>query len=514
MKAGGDGIRGGTRRIGRGEGTVGLLIDGYNLLWGGGATLRPAPRSSHAPTPLARAREALLELLVDLIPPGRRKRTQIVFDAANAPVGLPKVRSFEGVEVIFARDYADADALLEELIERSSAPRGLTVVSSDRRVQFAARRRGAIVMDSDRWMRESFAARDAAERAEAGGPHPGGRGKRTAKLKVRLKPPDPCPADVAGWLSYFRFDAATSDETIVSESWEVAARATRQTAEPQVVWSAADADEEDADEDDAAESAEAERGALPTEAAFFASSPPAEKQSDEPPPDAAFDLEAAMEAALGLDGVRLPADRGKVKRSGKPAPLPARPPRPSVDGVPVSAEPPVRPSRPSPRPTCPAEPTADHVPPLAVPKSVRPAPPASPARPEPFAPPPSTCAAEPARLASPSKKKPAAPPRPTSKRPPLLGAGDDVPTLTAPQDVVPLPPVVQGGGEAKTHRPPSPPPRPRAAHEKHAAAMDKRRAAGPSSKESFPQEMLDDVARLLAEESPSLPPVEPLPPKK
>jgi hypothetical protein len=56
--------------------------------------------------------------------------------------------------VLFAVDYDDADALLEELIARHSAPRKLTVVSSDRRLQRAARRRKARVMDSQAWYEE------------------------------------------------------------------------------------------------------------------------------------------------------------------------------------------------------------------------------------------------------------------------------------------------------------------------------------------------------------------------
>lgn len=455
---------------------MGLLIDGYNLLWGGGTTLRPAPRSSHAPTPLARAREALLELLVDLIPPGRRKRTQIVFDAANAPVGLPKVRLFEGVEVIFARDYADADALLEELIERSSAPRGLTVVSSDRRVQFAARRRGAIVMESDRWMRESFAARDRADSAEeAGGLQSEGRGRRAAKPK--LKPPDPCPADVAGWLTYFRFDAATPSTTVVSEGWEVQSlEVDRRSApvEPEVVWGAGPlfGDESETETPDGAALAGTKPEALQPEALRA---------------EAAFDAAAAMEAALGLDGTRLPSDHRAAKRPEKPSPTASRPLRPS----PPSARAPVDPAPPKPLP----RETGLAPLPLVVP------PPFDPRQ----------------DSASPATKgtRPPAPARPKTKRPPLLDAGDDFPTLTPPQDVAPLPPVGQGRETPKARRPHATPSRPpRAANEKHSAAMDKRLAAGRGQAEAFPPEMLDEIARLLAAESPGLPPVEPLPPRK
>ena len=49
--------------------------------------------------------------------------------------------------------------MLEELIETHAAPRSLVVVSSDHRVQRAARRRGAAFRDSDQWYAERKAAR-------------------------------------------------------------------------------------------------------------------------------------------------------------------------------------------------------------------------------------------------------------------------------------------------------------------------------------------------------------------
>jgi predicted RNA-binding protein with PIN domain len=126
-----------------------LLIDGYNLLhvsgiFGQGTAL----------TELHRSREALLRYLAALIEPGERSHTTIVFDAAGAPPGLPKTVQQEGITVHFARDYADADAMLESLIAVHETPRTLVVVSSDHRVQRAARRRRAKAIDSDRWLAE------------------------------------------------------------------------------------------------------------------------------------------------------------------------------------------------------------------------------------------------------------------------------------------------------------------------------------------------------------------------
>jgi len=139
-----------------------LLIDGYNLLhvtdiFGAGG----------AGTALAGSRQALLDFLAAALDAKARAETTIVFDAAGAPPGLPRTIEHEGVTIRFARPsaplttgrFADADEMIEALIEAHPAPRSLTVVSSDHRVQRAARRRGAAFVDSDRWYADLKAAR-------------------------------------------------------------------------------------------------------------------------------------------------------------------------------------------------------------------------------------------------------------------------------------------------------------------------------------------------------------------
>jgi uncharacterized protein len=131
-----------------------LLIDGYNLLHVTGIFGR-----GNDLTALHRAREGLLRFLAASIEPAERAHTTIVFDAAGAPPGLPKTLAHDGITVHFARDYADADTMLEDLIAAHDSPRSLVVVSSDHRVQRAARRRRAKPIDSDRWYAELQAAR-------------------------------------------------------------------------------------------------------------------------------------------------------------------------------------------------------------------------------------------------------------------------------------------------------------------------------------------------------------------
>jgi predicted RNA-binding protein with PIN domain len=123
-----------------------LLIDGYNLLNAVGITGRGAAASS-----LERSRRALLNFLAESLDPRDVSTTIVVFDSHAAPPGLPRIVNHRGLTVHFASQYDDADALLEELIRADSAPRRLTVVSSDHRIQRAARRRRAKAVDSEAW---------------------------------------------------------------------------------------------------------------------------------------------------------------------------------------------------------------------------------------------------------------------------------------------------------------------------------------------------------------------------
>jgi predicted RNA-binding protein with PIN domain len=123
-----------------------LLIDGYNVLH-----VSDIFAGEGAGTELHRVRLALLDYLAAAIDERERNQTTIVFDAAGAPPGLPQTLTHEGMTVRFARRHTDADELIEEIIEQHAAPRELTVVSSDHRVQRAARRRGATFVDSEQW---------------------------------------------------------------------------------------------------------------------------------------------------------------------------------------------------------------------------------------------------------------------------------------------------------------------------------------------------------------------------
>jgi len=170
-----------------------LLIDGYNLLHVTGIDGLSKRAHQHGAKGFQRSREALLRFLAASIDPAEIARTTIVFDAADAPPGLPKKVNHEGMTVRYAAEYADADTLIEELIEKEAAPKSLLVVSSDHRIQRAARRRKSPFVDSDRWYAELWQRRHDRRRASDTLPE-----KPTGKLSA---------AEVDYWLQEFSSDS-------------------------------------------------------------------------------------------------------------------------------------------------------------------------------------------------------------------------------------------------------------------------------------------------------------------
>ena len=168
-----------------------LLIDGYNLLNSTGIFAEAGPG-----TELHRTRLALLDFLATAIEKRERKQTTIVFDAGGAPAGLPRMIMHEGITVHFAPRNSDADEMIEDLLEKYRAPKSLLVVSSDHRVQRAARHRGAKFIDSDVWYTERVAIL---------------RRQRAAD-DAAAKPSGPPPPDEVGhWLKEFGGAATSSD---------------------------------------------------------------------------------------------------------------------------------------------------------------------------------------------------------------------------------------------------------------------------------------------------------------
>lgn len=123
------------------------LIDGYNLLHHVGLLLNRAV----APGQLEKARLALLTLLAGRLARNPTDSITVVFDASQAPRGVDNTLEHEGVRVHFAHSE-QADDLIETLIRQAATPQHLTVVSNDRRLRDAARRRRCVVMECvDYW---------------------------------------------------------------------------------------------------------------------------------------------------------------------------------------------------------------------------------------------------------------------------------------------------------------------------------------------------------------------------
>src|ERR1700733_474484 len=88
-----------------------FIIDGYNLLHAAGLA-----RRRYGPGQLERCRARLLEFLVTHLTDPELERTTVVFDAADAPPGLPRHFVVGGMTIRFAAAGKDADDTIEELI--------------------------------------------------------------------------------------------------------------------------------------------------------------------------------------------------------------------------------------------------------------------------------------------------------------------------------------------------------------------------------------------------------------
>jgi len=173
---------------------MGILIDGYNLLHASGIMGRGV-----GPGGLQRSRRALLNFLASTLQPEEARRTVVVFDAHDAPAGLPRSMTHDGLTIRFAVGYETADALIEELILADSAPRRLTVVSADHEIRRAARRRRARSVASDCWFAELLERRR--ERPPGARPLPA---KPGAPLSVE---------EVEYWVRRFSDDLPEDAET-------------------------------------------------------------------------------------------------------------------------------------------------------------------------------------------------------------------------------------------------------------------------------------------------------------
>jgi predicted RNA-binding protein with PIN domain len=159
---------------------VSYLVDGYNLLFALGLFERRD--GTHA---LESARARLLDQLREVLASGGHEIT-VVFDAAKARTRARTEQDLDGIRVIYAPRGDIADDVIEQRVATCTNPRSLVVISNDRRVQEAARRKGVAAWTSD----------DFLERQEEGEP------RRPVK-QPRPERAAPSRADVQHWLAEF-----------------------------------------------------------------------------------------------------------------------------------------------------------------------------------------------------------------------------------------------------------------------------------------------------------------------
>ncbi|VAX39947.1 hypothetical protein MNBD_PLANCTO02-1642 [hydrothermal vent metagenome] len=126
-----------------------LIIDGYNLMHAAGMA-----RLQYGRGDLERCRNAFINLLSLAISEEQAARTIMVFDAFGAPDNVSRKYLIAGMTILFASPGSDADTAIEEMIADHSSPRQVLIVSSDHRIQKAARKRRAQSMDSDVFLLE------------------------------------------------------------------------------------------------------------------------------------------------------------------------------------------------------------------------------------------------------------------------------------------------------------------------------------------------------------------------
>jgi hypothetical protein len=132
-----------------------VLIDGDNVLHALRGTLTDAEHAGRA---------WLCRLLTSWDPTGRRRVT-VYFDGVrpSSPADGPLP---EGPLAIHYSGARSADEWIIEAIDTSSAPRSLMVVSSDRQIRTAARRRRARSVDSQKFVEQMMADLHRAQRTE------------------------------------------------------------------------------------------------------------------------------------------------------------------------------------------------------------------------------------------------------------------------------------------------------------------------------------------------------------
>ncbi|HTI50084.1 MAG TPA: NYN domain-containing protein [Planctomycetaceae bacterium] len=173
-----------------------LLIDGYNLLHAAGMA-----RRDYGPGDLQRCRERLLRYLAQKLSAAEIARATVIFDARDPPPDRPAQQVFRNIKVLFANPGGDADVVIQEWLADHSAPKRVTLVSSDHVLQRAARRHRAEFIDSEAFVERLERRRDRSTSAGSG-QREGDETKPSGGLSA---------AETAHWMKIFGELSAIAD---------------------------------------------------------------------------------------------------------------------------------------------------------------------------------------------------------------------------------------------------------------------------------------------------------------
>jgi predicted RNA-binding protein with PIN domain len=149
------------------------LIDGHNLI----------PKLPGLSLKAIDDEQKLIDWL-QLFCKARRKEAEVFFD--RAPAGFPASRKFGRVKAHFIRQGITADDAIETRLQvLKGSAYNYVVVSSDHRVQAAARRAHARVMPSEEFARELLNTRDS--EGSDSREEPGSSPEQVAEWEARFK---------------------------------------------------------------------------------------------------------------------------------------------------------------------------------------------------------------------------------------------------------------------------------------------------------------------------------------
>ena len=162
-----------------------LIVDGYNVLF----CLAPHGTNS-SPEAIEGARERLLRLLMSYLQATGQSIT-VVFDRKVPSGGARREETLGGVRILYTHPPHTADDDIRRMVETSTAPHTLRVVTSDRELGNACSRCGAAVVSASAFLGDLNGVVAAA---------------RANETEQRMKQEPPSEDELRYWLNVFGGD--------------------------------------------------------------------------------------------------------------------------------------------------------------------------------------------------------------------------------------------------------------------------------------------------------------------